>query len=34
MKAAVLYGIGALRFEEVPLPQIKEGGALKVVIKP
>jgi len=28
MKAAVLYGIGDLRFEEVPLPQIKEGEAL------
>jgi len=28
MKAAVLYGIGDLRFEQVPLPQIKEGEAL------
>jgi len=28
MKAAVLYGIGDLRFEEVPLPQIKEGEVL------
>ena len=28
MKAALLYGIGDLRFEEVPLPQIKEGEAL------
>lgn len=34
MKAAVLYGIGDLKFEKVPLPQIKEGGALKVVMKP
>ncbi len=28
MKAAVLYGIGDLRFEEVPLPKIKKGEAL------
>ena len=28
MKAAVLYGIGDLRFKEVPFPQIKEGEAL------
>jgi len=28
MKAAVLYGIGDLRFEEVPLPQVKGGEAL------
>jgi len=28
MKAAVLYGIGDLRFEEVPLPKIKKREAL------
>ena len=28
MKAAVLYGIGDIRYEEVKIPQIKEGEAL------
>jgi len=28
MKAAVLYGIGDLRFEEVPLPKIRKGEVL------
>lgn len=28
MKAAVLYGVGDLRYEEVEIPQLKEGEAL------
>ena len=28
MKAQVLYDIGNIRYEEVPLPELKEGWAL------
>ena len=32
MKAQVLYDIGDIRYEEVPLPELKEGWALVKVM--